>query len=100
MKNGKEARPYPFRRENGHILYVDDEEPIASLGKEMLASLGYDVTVCFSSGDALDAFRAHPELFDLVITDMTMPNMTGASLAREILTIRPGLADHPDYRIQ
>jgi PAS domain S-box-containing protein len=75
----------------GHILFVDDEEPLASIGKEMLAFLGYDVTVRFSSLDALEAFRANPNRFDLVITDTTMPNMTGAFLATEMLRIRPGL---------
>ena len=57
----------------------------------MLASLGYEVAVRFSSHDALAAFRAQPERFDLVITDMTMPNMTGAVLTRELLKIRPDL---------
>ncbi len=76
---------------NGHILYVDDEEPIASLGREMLTSLGYDVAVRLSSIDALEAFRANPRDYDLVITDMTMPNMTGARLAGEMLKIRPDL---------
>ncbi len=75
----------------GHILYVDDEEPIASLGREMLTSLGYDVAVRLSSIDALEAFRANPRDYDLVITDMTMPNMTGARLAGEMLKIRPDL---------
>ncbi len=75
----------------GHILYVDDEEPIASLGWEMLTSLGYDVAVRLSSLDALEAFRANPQGYDLVITDMTMPNMTGARLAGEMLKIRPDL---------
>jgi PAS domain S-box-containing protein len=75
----------------GCILYVDDEKPIASLWQEMLTSLGYDVTVRFNSNDALEDFRGHPERFDLVITDMTMPNMTGDSLAKEMLKIRPGL---------
>lgn len=70
-------------------MLVDDEEPIASLGKEMLTSLGYDVVMKLGSRDALEAFRAHPEQFDLVITDMTMPNMTGANLAREMLKIKP-----------
>ncbi|MCX5818791.1 MAG: PAS domain S-box protein [Deltaproteobacteria bacterium] len=78
-------------RGSGSILWVDDEEPIASLGEEMLTALGYEVAVRFSSRDALEVFRAHPERFDLVITDMTMPNMTGANLAREMLKIRPGL---------
>ena len=69
----------------------DDEEPIASLGQEILSSLGYEVDVRYSSNDALEAFQAHPDRYDLVITDMTMPNMTGAGLARELLKIRPDL---------
>jgi len=76
-------------RGKGHILLVDDEEPIASLGREILSALGYDITVRYSSLDALEAFRANPRRFDLVISDVTMPNMTGVSLAREILSIRP-----------
>ena len=75
----------------GHILYVDDEVPITALGREILKSLGYNVTVYNSSIDALEAFRAHPEKFDLVITDMTMPQMTGANMAREMLALRPDL---------
>jgi DNA-binding NtrC family response regulator len=74
-----------------HILYVDDEELLASIGKEMLAFLGYKVTVRFSSLDALEAFRANPERFDLVITDTTMPNMTGGALAMALLKVRPGM---------
>jgi PAS domain S-box-containing protein len=88
-REGQETAPIP--KGEGCILYVDDEEPIAALGQEMLNSLGYDVTVRFSSHDAFEVFHAHPERFSLVITDMTMPNMTGASLAREMLKIRPGL---------
>jgi PAS domain S-box-containing protein len=79
----------PVGRE--HILYVDDEELLASIGKEMLAFLGYTVTVRFSSLDALEAFRANPNRFDLVVTDTTMPNMTGGVLAAELLKMRPGL---------
>ena len=75
----------------GRVLYVDDEESIASLGKDMLSSLGYDVTVHLSSLGAMKAFRANPDQFDLVITDMTMPGMTGANMAREMLKIRPGI---------
>ena len=78
-------------RGTGRVLFVDDEEHIASLGKEILTALGYDVTVRYSSLDALEAFRVHPNRFDLVITDMTMPNMTGAGLAKEVLGIRPDL---------
>ena len=75
----------------GRILYVDDEEPIAALGKEMLTSLGYEVTVCHGGPEALEVFRRDPQRFDLVITDMTMPHMTGAVLAAELLKIRPDL---------
>jgi CheY-like chemotaxis protein len=74
---------------NERILFVDDEEIIVSLGREMLSSLGYDVTARSSSLDALTDFRANPDQFDLVITDMTMPNMTGVMLTKEILKTRP-----------
>ena len=75
----------------GRILYVDDEEPIAAMAREWLASAGYDVTIRLGGHDALEAFQEHPEQYDLVVTDMTMPNMTGATLAMEILKVRPDL---------
>jgi CheY-like chemotaxis protein len=68
---------------------VDDEKSIVDMVKEMLETLGYEAVPRYSSTDALEAFRARPESFGLVITDMTMPHMTGIDLAREILTIRP-----------
>jgi len=55
----------------------------------MLKNLGYDVTAKTSSVEALEAFRNNPKGFDLVITDMTMPNMTGVELTKEIMNIRP-----------
>ncbi len=73
------------------ILVVDDDAQIANMLKMMLEKLGYTVTVRYSSLDALEAFRMQPGNFDLVITDMTMPNMTGVELASEISCIRPGL---------
>lgn len=73
------------------ILFVDDEEPLARLGQQMLASLGYTVVVRTSSIEALEAFRAAPHRFDLVITDQTMPNMTGEILAKELHRIRPDI---------
>ena len=73
------------------ILLVDDEESIARLEKQMLERLGYRVTSRTSSLDALEAFRANPGDFDLVISDMNMPNMTGDQLAKELLSIRPGI---------
>ncbi|MBP9010635.1 MAG: PAS domain S-box protein [Smithellaceae bacterium] len=89
--SAKEEKTEEILRGRGRILLVDDEEPIASLGQEILSSLGYEVDVRYSSNDALEAFQAHPDRYDLVITDMTMPNMTGAGLARELLKIRPDL---------
>ena len=73
------------------ILFVDDEETIVRLGKELLSQLGYIVEVHTSSQEALNAFRKHPQRFDLVITDQTMPGLTGEALTRELLRIRPEL---------
>ncbi len=90
----KEGRPAveeisePIPRGSGRVLFVDDEPGLAELGKIMLESLGYTVTSLTGSMEALDHFRANPDGCDLVITDMTMPKMTGAELARRMLEIR------------
>ncbi len=76
---------------NERILFVDDEQSLASLGKQMLESLGYEVVAKTSSLEALEVFRAQPDRFDLVVTDMTMPNMTGEKLAREFMKISPDI---------
>jgi PAS domain S-box-containing protein len=73
------------------ILFVDDEEILTLLMREMLKQLGYDVEVTTSSLEALAVFRAAPERFDLVITDQTMPLMSGDVLAQELRAIRPEL---------
>ena len=70
------------------ILFIDDEEQIVQMVQQILESLGYHVTPRTSSVEALEAFRTMPDEFDLVITDMTMPNMTGAELAPRLLEIR------------
>ncbi len=71
------------------ILFVDDEEILANMGKTMLERLGYHVTVRKSSLEALEIFQNQPDKFDLVITDQTMPGMTGSDLSRRMLQIRP-----------
>ncbi|MFO7749368.1 MAG: PAS domain S-box protein, partial [Desulfobacteraceae bacterium] len=76
----------PFGDES--ILLVDDDQTIADLEQQMLERLGYQVTACFGSSDALEIFRSDPDRFDLVLSDMTMPGMTGDELAREIKAIR------------
>jgi PAS domain S-box-containing protein len=73
------------------ILFVDDEEILTLMMQEMLKQLGYDVEVRTSSLEALATFRAQPERFDLVITDQTMPLMSGDVLAQELRAIRPEL---------
>jgi CheY-like chemotaxis protein len=82
--NTAESSPFGSER----ILLVDDEDAIARLEKQMLERLGYRVTSRVSSLEALEAFKASPESYDLVITDMSMPNMTGDRLARELVAIR------------
>jgi PAS domain S-box-containing protein len=74
-----------------HILLVDDDKTITIVLKRMLTNLGYQITTRTDSEEALTIFRAQPEKFALVITDQTMPKMTGAELASKILAIRPGL---------
>ena len=70
------------------ILFVDDELAIANMGRQLLERLGYRVTARTSSVEALELFRSKPNDFDLVITDMTMPNMTGDQLAVELMKMR------------
>jgi two-component system, cell cycle sensor histidine kinase and response regulator CckA len=71
-----------------HILLVDDEEMLADLGQAMLERLGYRVTTRRNSLEALTTFQEQPDAFDLIITDQTMPGMTGLDLARKIMQIR------------
>lgn len=76
---------------SGKILVLDDEEPLAQLTKELLCLWGYDVVIFTEPMEALDAFRADPESFAVVITDHIMPRMTGEEVIREMLAIRPNL---------
>lgn len=76
---------------NECILFVDDEKVLRDLGKSLLEHLGYEVVARTSSIEALEVFRNQPNRFDLVITDMTMPNMTGMELVKELVQIRPDI---------
>ena len=84
-----EKEDLPLGNEN--ILFVDDEAPIAKMGSKALEQLGYFVTTRTSSIEALALFKLKPHSFDLVISDMTMPNMTGDILAGELMKIRPDI---------
>lgn len=73
------------------ILLVDDEKMLVDVGARILKRLGYEVSSRISPIDALELFKAKPRYFDLVITDQTMPGMTGEALAKELQQIRPGI---------
>jgi len=74
-----------------HIFFIDDETVLTEIGSVMLARLGYKVTVSNSSMEALGKFQNQPDQYDLIITDQTMPDMTGAELAHQMLQIRPDI---------
>ena len=73
------------------ILFIDDEESLVKMGHQRLERLGYTVDAMTSPIEALELFRSQPDQFDLVITDLTMPKMTGDKLVKEILNIRPDI---------
>ncbi len=81
----------PLPMGNERIILVDDDEELAQMNKRMLENLGYKVTAMTSSADTLDAFQKEPDSYDLLLTDMTMPHMTGAELSEKILAIRPDI---------
>ncbi len=74
-----------------HILYLDDEEPLVFLATRMLERLGYRVSGYTSAEEALAAVRADPGQFDLVVSDLNMPGMSGVGVARELARLRPAL---------
>jgi signal transduction histidine kinase/ActR/RegA family two-component response regulator len=78
-------------RGNEHILLVDDEEQIIDIEKQILERLGYRVTAKTDSQEALEEFSTRSEKFDLVITDMTMPKMSGDQLALKLMDIKPDI---------
>jgi PAS domain S-box-containing protein len=85
--------PEAMAVENGQerLLFVDDEEWLVDMWKEILESLGYRMTATTKPLDALQMFKENPQNYDLVITDQTMPQMTGLELAQEFLALRPDL---------
>jgi signal transduction histidine kinase/ActR/RegA family two-component response regulator len=83
------AEPVP--RGSEHILIVDDEAVLVSMWQQHLELLGYKITACTNSQMALSHFKNHPEIFDLVLTDMNMPNITGSKLSRMMMAVRPDI---------
>lgn len=87
----KESREEPLQTGTEKLLLVDDEELITQHGQIFLETLGYQVTSCNDPTEALSLFSNEPNRFDLVITDMTMPKLTGALLSQKLLTMRKDL---------
>jgi PAS domain S-box-containing protein len=87
----KERTANELKKGHERVLLVDDEQDIVEIERKMLKTMGYDVTVCTGSLEALEMFRNGSDRFDLVITDMTMPKLTGLALSRKLLEIRPDL---------
>ncbi|MFZ5763174.1 MAG: ATP-binding protein [Thermodesulfobacteriota bacterium] len=85
----EEEAPAPMPRGSERILLLDDEESIAHFERVVLERLGYTVRLFTGSEEALAAFRNAPEGFDLIVTDMTMPKMTGIEFAQQVMAIRP-----------
>ena len=82
------AQPtYP--KQHAHILFIDDEEPLATMGQQFLEHLGYTVTVSTDPLAALALFKNNPNQFDAILTDQTMPKMTGETLATKLLELNP-----------
>jgi CheY-like chemotaxis protein len=81
----------PIRKGNEHILLVDDDKKVAFMVRHMLEKLGYQVTCILKSPEAAQKFAASPDIYDLVITDLTMPGLTGFELAEQLCSIRPDI---------
>jgi CheY-like chemotaxis protein len=86
------------------LMIVDDERPLVSLAEEVVAGIGYEPVGFVSSRLALAAFRGDPDRFDAVITDESMPDLTGTELAKEIRRVRPSIpillmSGHGDARL-
>lgn len=79
----------PVRGGSEHVLFVDDEENISELAREILTFYGYRVTVCYNGAEAVKSLQAEPDRYDLVVTDLTMPVMNGLQLAAEVKALRP-----------
>jgi PAS domain S-box-containing protein len=92
LKEAEEEKPQGgLVRGKGRILLVDDELSLVEVGRDMLNHLGYEVSVKTDPREALELFKSSPGQFDLIITDQTMPHITGDQLAKTILAIRPGM---------
>ena len=94
--DGLSEEDAPVRRKqpsagHGRILFVDDEKDLVTMTERYLGTLGYDVSAYTSSSRALETFQANPDGFDLLITDLTMPQISGDELAERVREVRPDI---------
>lgn len=87
----KKQSPGKLPQGKESILFIDDDNVLAYMGKKALEHLGYRVDPKTDAQDALDKFRDSPENYDIIITDLTMPKITGEKLAQEVMKIRPDI---------
>ncbi len=87
----KEIPSEKFLKGSESVLLIDDEKALLETGKQIIKKFGYQVETSSNPVDALEQFRLNPSKFDLVITDMTMPKMTGDKFAAALLKIRPDI---------
>jgi len=90
-KKEKQSADAPIVKGTGKILFIDDEQMLVDLGRSMLTRLGYNCVALNSAVSGLEMIEKAPRDFDLVITDLTMPDMQGTQLAAKIKTIRPDM---------
>ncbi len=90
-KDQKTEQVSPSLLGSERILFVEDEQMLRELGREMLHKLGYQITTAANGAQALEYFQKSPNQFDLVVTDMAMPRLTGLQLAEECKKIKPGI---------
>jgi len=81
----------PLPKGSGRVLFIDDDPSLVDSCLQTLTKLGYTTTARTSSQEGLEVFRKKPQGFDLVITDLIMPEMNGVKMAKEMLSLRPDL---------
>ncbi len=91
QEDGETEEVQPLQKGKGRILMVDDEVDIVNAAQIILEQAGYEVLTFTNSSEAWQTFQADPGRFDLLISDLTMPRLTGLELAKNILSLRPGL---------
>jgi signal transduction histidine kinase/CheY-like chemotaxis protein len=89
VENEQDSSAFPSYGGQGTVMFVDDEVSIVKWAKDMLEELGYVVVVFTNALEAWEAFKQEPKRFDVIVTDQTMPGMTGELFARQIMSLRP-----------